>query len=70
MKTPLFKTTIVIWSEYNPQERELDDLARDATSGESYCSRFHVEQVADPKSDPAWDGTEFFDTGDIEPEGP
>jgi hypothetical protein len=64
----MYKSTIVIWSEHNPQERELDDLAREAVSGDSYCSKFHVESVDHPKNDPDWDGTEFFDTGDIEQE--
>ena len=58
----LYKSTIVIWSEYNPQERELDDLARDATSGDAYCSKFHVEIVDRPENDPYWDGTDFFGT--------
>lgn len=34
----LFKTTIVILSEYDPTFTiEIDDLARDARQGESYC---------------------------------
>lgn len=37
MKT-LYQTTIVIISEYDPTFRvEIDDLARDAMAGESYC---------------------------------
>ena len=58
----LYKTTIVIWSEYNPAEAkiEIDYLARDAMQGESYCSKQVSEFVTDPEADPDWDGTEFF----------
>ena len=57
----LYKTTIVIWSEYDASENtEIDDLARDAMSGDSYCSKQDCVKVDDPASDPDWDGTEFF----------
>lgn len=62
----LFKTTIVIWSEYDTSAIELEDLAREATSGEAHCSSSNSELVEDPKGDPDWDGTEFFDEGDSE----
>lgn len=59
---PLYKTTIVIWSEYDPtDEVELEDLARAATSGDAYCSKQESVKVEDPATDPAWDNTEFFD---------
>ncbi len=60
---PLWKTTIVIWSEYNPTATpiELSDLALDAEQGESYCARYRSENIAQPEKDPDWDGTEFFD---------
>lgn len=60
---PLYKTTVVIWTEYDPHQSELEDLARDATSGESYCSKAVTEVVNDPATDSDWDGTEFFDGG-------
>lgn len=57
----LYKTTIVIWSEYDPdQQVEIDELARDAVSGVSYCSKQTTELVPDPAKDKDWDGTEFF----------
>lgn len=59
---PLYKTTIVIWSDFDPDSVDIADLSRDATSGESYCSKKSSELIADPKSDADWDGTEFFDT--------
>lgn len=66
MPGKLFKTTIVIWSDFHPGDEglELEDLARDASSGESYCSKFNTEAVENPEADPAWDGTEFFDSDD------
>lgn len=59
--TRLWKTSIVIWSDYDPRTRELEDLAREATSGDAYCSKQETVQVDDPGSDADWDGTEFFD---------
>ena len=56
----LYKTTIVVWSEYDGTAVELEDLAREATSGDAYCARFRSEPIVDPASDPDWDGTEFF----------
>ena len=64
----LYKTTIVIWSDCDPCECELSDLARDAEAGESYCSKMDRHLIDDPKSDPDWDGTEFFD-GSVDDDG-
>jgi hypothetical protein len=61
----LYKTTVVIWSEYDPKGTELEDLAHDATEGESYCSSQKTVLVRDPEKDPDWDGTEFFQDGEI-----
>ena len=62
----LFKTTIVIWSREDHPHREIGDWAAEATEGDSYCSRSETVSVADPESDPDWDGTEFF----IDEDGP
>ena len=56
----LWKTTVVIWSKFDPQHVELDDLAHEAIRGEAYCNKSLSECVA-PDNDPDWDGTEFFD---------
>jgi hypothetical protein len=56
----LYKTTVVVWSTYDPTEFELSDLARDAEQGGSYCSSFISVLLQDAESDPDWDGTEFF----------
>ena len=60
IKKPLWKTTIVIWSDYDPCHLEIDELARDAMSGESYCSDSYTEVIAEPANDLDWDNTEFF----------
>lgn len=58
----LFKTTIVIWSEFNPEGvYEIDRLSQEAMSGMAYCSKQKTEEVKEPTSDPDWDGTEFFE---------
>ena len=59
----LYKTTIVIWSEINPNaERPLSltDIAQEADGGEFYCSKCESKMVDEPTKDPYWDGTEFF----------
>lgn len=63
-KLSLYKSTIVIWSEFNPKQKqlEIDQLAREAIDGEAYCSKQETKLVKDAKADPDWDGTEFFDT--------
>ena len=67
MRKPLFKTTIVIWSDEDPTDKmELEDLAREATQGSMYCSSQKTVKVDDPATDPAWDGTEFFDSTESE----
>lgn len=57
----LYKTNIVIWTDYNPQSVELENLAREAQSGDAYCSKQEARMVVDPAADPDWDGNSFFD---------
>ncbi len=64
----LYKTTIVVWTEYkaddaassDPDGDALVSIAHDACHGEAYCSKFDCVEVVDPERDPDWDGTEFF----------
>lgn len=70
---PLYKTTAVIWSEFDPSGKiELSDLARRAEVDDCYCSKQVTELVKEPTKDPNWDGTEFFanydDEGNPDPE--
>jgi hypothetical protein len=60
----LYKSTIIIWTEYDPTELELRDLAHQAESGDACCSSMTSALVAEPEKDTAWDGTEFFDLWD------
>lgn len=66
---PLYKTTIVIWTEDDPGGYGLSNLAHDAESGDAYCSLQECVLVPAPEKDLTWDGTEFFDdpAGDTGP---
>jgi hypothetical protein len=61
----LYKTTIVIWSEYDPEDSDIEILVCEATNGDCYCSAQKSELVKNPEKDPDWDDNEFFD-GDEE----
>lgn len=69
MPKTLWKTTAVIWTDFNPQTLEIDDLAREAMGGDAHCSREDHELVEDPAGDPDWDGTEFFGVDDDQEAG-
>lgn len=71
----LYKTTMVIWTTYDPFDADCDIemsdngielLAREAVSGDAYCSHFKSELVENPEQDSTWDGTEFFDEDEEE----
>lgn len=61
---PLYKTTVIIWSEFDPMKLELSSLAREAEEGSAYCSVMKADHVKEPGKDKDWDGTEFFDGGE------
>lgn len=67
MKRPLFKHTIVIWTE-TEGKGDLEDIAREADQGGAYCSTYDVKRVDVPENDPDWDGTEFFGVDDEDEE--
>jgi hypothetical protein len=64
----LWKTTIVIWSEFNGMSIELSDLARDAETGESYCSFSESIFITNPLDDPHAPSQEFFQLDEEEEE--
>ena len=65
--TKLYKTTIVIISDYAPTYRVgIDDLARDAVSGESYCTEQSTEEVDASSLDSCV--LEFFNVSEDEDE--
>lgn len=57
MSKKLWKTTITIWTDYDPTDVELEDLAREATCGDAYCSGQSAEAVIDAAQFPQ---TDFF----------
>lgn len=65
---PLYKTVIVIWTEFDPRGWEIDSLARESVDGEAYCSQQLIENIENPEKDPDWDGTEFFGEDDEDEE--
>lgn len=60
--TKLWKTTLMIWSDYNPSDLKISDLAREAECGDSFCNSREDELITDPTQFPE---TEFFDDGEI-----
>lgn len=60
----LWKTTIVVWSDKEPFNWEITDIAHDAMDGDSFCSRQHTVLVEDAEADPDWRATDFFDCFD------
>lgn len=59
-KVTLWKTTIVIWSDRDPSGYELVDLARDATDGNSKCSKCATKVVDKPEADPDFSGVRIL----------
>jgi hypothetical protein len=56
----LWKTTIVIWSDFDPQDYTAEELGRESMHGDAHCSSMKTKYVKDVKSDSDWDETEFF----------
>jgi len=62
MAKKLYKTTIVIWTDYLPGPTEsIVELSEEATAGDAYCSVQKTELIEDAEADSDWDGTEFFE---------
>lgn len=56
--TTLHRTVIEIWTPYLTHDCELSDLAREAETGDAFCSSVTREIVSDPARFP---DTDFFD---------
>ena len=54
----LYKTTITIWTDYDPDFLEIHELAHEAISGDAYCDSQNTEIVTNASLFPE---TEFFD---------
>lgn len=63
---PLYKTTIVIWSDFDPAPYEIGALASEAETGGAYCSGRDELLVQTPETDEDWDDTEFFNSDEEE----
>jgi hypothetical protein len=61
MKTPLYKTTIVIWSRGDLSHLDLVDVAEEAEGGRAYLSRFTTEARGATWANPDWEETDVFD---------
>lgn len=75
----LFKTRIIIWTEEDPAEMDLDVLAEAAMYGDAHCSSIESVLVKNPPEDEDWnDSEEFFgdfvndevEEEEVEPEEP
>lgn len=53
----MWRTTVVVWSDFDPRDLEVSALVRDGESGESFISESHSELVRDRTQ---WPETEFF----------
>lgn len=66
----LYKTTVVIWTDFDGETVELETLAREATSGGGYCVKQDSVLVpwVDLRDDPdGWDSmAEFFNLDEDE----
>ena len=60
----MWKTSIVIWTDYNPSHMELATLAREAESGDAFCAKMEIAEVQDVQKDPDWAETDFFGSVD------
>lgn len=56
----LYKTTLVIWSDYDPHHLEIDQIASHAIDGDFYYSKRATVIVNDPRQDKDWDQNDFF----------
>lgn len=57
-----WKSTIIIWSDFDPWDANLSYLAEQADSGDAICVSDVTTFVPEPESDPDYAGArEFFD---------
>lgn len=58
----LWKTEIVIWSEFDPQKVPPGRLVSEAEEGVAYMSKCHSEQLSNPYEQDDGPPEEFFET--------
>lgn len=65
--TGKWKTTITVWSDFDPSSTELSRLAQEAETGAAICTEYEVSFIADPNTDPEFSYTgEFFNDNEEE----
>jgi len=60
MPKNLYKTTLIIWTTYNPESVNLEDLGREADGGAALCSHCEMVFVQHPRKDKDFPNTDFF----------
>lgn len=60
MGRALYKTTIVVWTEYDTEHLDIECLGQQAMDGEAHNSKFSCEYIEKPEDDSDWDDSEFF----------
>lgn len=56
----LWKTEIVVWTDYDPTKVPLERLVQEGISGQGYISKGHSELVADPYAQDDGPPEDFF----------
>jgi hypothetical protein len=55
MNSPLlYKTTLIIWSKFDPRDYDISLLAYEAEQGYAYCSSQKHERIEHPEQDEHW----------------
>jgi len=62
----LWKTTIVVWSEFDPQRVPEDRLVREAVDGQAIITKRESVLVSSPYSQDDGPPEDFFDRGDVD----
>ena len=57
----MYKTTIVIWSKFDPTDYDIEDLAREALAeSDAFCSSVDKDFIDVLEEDPDWDESKSF----------
>ena len=59
MPKSLYKTTLVVWSNFDPKEVSANNLVKDSSN--SYISYRNTRILHDPEQDPHWDHNNHFE---------
>jgi len=51
----LWKRVIIIWSEEDPSDMDIEDVSVAAMRGDAHLALDEIEFVDDPERDPDWD---------------